>query len=39
MLAAKPCSLKVKQLHGMRFETRRAVKDEIIDWLLWYTRR
>ena len=32
-------SLKVERLHGMRFETRRAAKDETIDWLLWYNSR
>ena len=31
-------SLKVEQLNGLRFETRRQAKDEIIDWLLWYNR-
>ena len=25
-------------LNGLRFETRRQAKDEIIDWLLWYNR-
>ena len=25
--------------YGMRFETRRAAKDEVIDWLLWYDSR
>lgn len=29
-------SLKVERLHGMRFANRRAAKDEVIDWLLWY---
>jgi putative transposase len=28
-------SLKVERLHGMRFETRRRAKDEVIDWLVW----
>ena len=32
-------SLKVERLHGMRFETRRRAKDEIIDWLVWYNGR
>ena len=32
-------SLKVERLHGMRLETRRATKDEVIDWLLWYNSR
>jgi putative transposase len=31
-------SLKVERLHGMRFQTRRQVKDEIIDWLTFYNR-
>ena len=31
-------SLKVEQLHGKRFKTRREAKDETIDWLLWYDR-
>ena len=29
-------SLKVERLHGMRFETRRAAKDEVMDWLQFY---
>ena len=32
-------SLKVERLHGMRFETRRRAKDEVMDWLLWYNGR
>jgi putative transposase len=32
-------SLKVGRLHGMRFETRRAAMDEIIDWLTFYNHR
>ena len=32
-------SLKVERLHGMRFETRRRAKDEVIDWLVWYNSR
>lgn len=32
-------SLNVERLHGMRFETLRATKDEVIDWLLWYNCR
>lgn len=32
-------SLKVERLHGMRFESRREAKDEVIDWLLWYNSR
>lgn len=32
-------SLKVERLHGMRFETRRQAKDEIIDWLGFYNRK
>jgi transposase InsO family protein len=31
-------SLKVERLHGRRFETIRAAKDETIAWLLWYNR-
>jgi transposase InsO family protein len=31
-------SLKVERLHGLRFETIRAAKDETIAWLLWYNR-
>jgi putative transposase len=29
-------SLKVERLHVMRFGTRRAAKDEVIDWLQFY---
>ena len=29
-------SLKVERLHGMRFGTRRAAKDEVMDWLQFY---
>ena len=29
--------LKVKRLHGQRFETRRHARDETIAWLLWYS--
>lgn len=32
-------SLKVARLHGVRFETRRAAMDEIIDWLGFYNHR
>ena len=32
-------SLKVERLHGMRFETRRRAKDEVIDWLVWHNSR
>lgn len=32
-------SLKVGRLHGMRFATRRAAMDEVIDWLTFYNRR
>ena len=32
-------SLKVERLHGMRFETRRQAKDEVIDWLRFYNCR
>src|ERR687898_979463 len=31
-------SLKVERLHGMHFETRRQAKDEVIDWLTFYSR-
>ena len=31
-------SLKVERLHDKRFETIRAAKDEVINWLLWYNR-
>ena len=31
-------SLKVERLHGQRFHTVRAAKDEVIDWVLWYNR-
>ena len=31
-------SLKVERLHGQRFKTIRAAKDETISWLLWYNR-
>ena len=31
-------SLKAEPLHGQRFVTRRAAKDEVIAWLLWYNR-
>ena len=29
-------SLKVGRLHGMRFATRRAATDEVIDWMSFY---
>lgn len=32
-------SLKVERLHGMRFETQRQAKDEVIDWLQFYHGR
>ena len=32
-------SLKVGRLHGMRFVTRRAAMDEVIDWLTFYNHR
>jgi len=32
-------SLKVGQLHGMRFATHRAAMDEVIDWLTLYDHR
>ena len=31
-------SLKVERLHDMRFETRRQAKDEVVDWLTFYSR-
>ena len=31
-------SLKVERLHGQRLGTRRAARDETIDWMLWYNR-
>ena len=27
-----------ERLHGQRFATQRAAKDETIDWMLWYNR-
>ncbi len=32
-------SLKVGRLYGRRFETTRAAKDEIIDWMAFYNHR
>jgi transposase InsO family protein len=32
-------SLKVERLHGMRFETRRQAKDEVVDWMMFYNRK
>jgi transposase InsO family protein len=32
-------SLKVGRLHGMRFATRRAAMDEVIDWMAFYNHR
>lgn len=32
-------SLKVERLHGLRFETRRQAKDQVIDWLTFYNRK
>jgi hypothetical protein len=32
-------SLKVERFHGMRFGTRRAAKDEVMDWLQFYNHR
>jgi transposase InsO family protein len=32
-------SLKVERLHGMRFNTRRLGKDEVIDWITFYNHR
>ena len=29
-------SLKVERLNGIRFETRRQAKDEVIEWLRFY---
>lgn len=31
-------SLKVERLHGLKFKTRRAAKDEVMNWLLWYNQ-
>ena len=31
-------SLQVERLHGQRFQTIRAAKDEVIAWLLWCNR-
>ena len=31
-------SLKVERLHGEKFQTIRAAKDETIAWLLWYNQ-
>ena len=32
-------SLKVERLHGMRFDTRRLAKDEVMDWITFYNHR
>lgn len=32
-------SLKVERLHGMRFDTRRLAKDEVINWINFYNHR
>jgi len=32
-------SLKVERLHGMRFDTRRLAKDEVVDWITFYNHR
>ena len=32
-------SLKVERLHSMHFETRRQAKDEVVDWLTFYSRK
>ena len=32
-------SLKVARLHGVRFATRRAAMDEVIDWMSFYNHR
>jgi putative transposase len=29
-------SLKVEELYGQHFETRRQGKEEVLDWLHWY---
>jgi putative transposase len=29
-------SPKVERLHGMRFDTRRVAKNEVIDWITFY---
>ena len=31
--------MKVARVHGVRFETRRAVMDEVINWLTFYNHR
>ena len=31
--------LKVERLHGMRFATRRQAKDEVMDWVAFYSHR
>jgi hypothetical protein len=31
--------VKVERLYGMRFETRRQAKDEVVDWLTFYSRK
>ena len=31
--------MKVELLHGMQFGTRRAAKDEVMDWLQFYNHR
>ena len=31
--------LKVARLHGVRFATRRAAMDEVIDWMSFYNHR
>jgi transposase InsO family protein len=28
-----------ERLHGMRFDTRRLAKDEVIDWITFYNHR
>ena len=32
-------SLKVERLHGLRFDTRRLAKDEVMDWIAFYNHR
>lgn len=29
----------VERLHGIRLQTRRQAKDEVIDWPVWYNSR
>lgn len=32
-------SLKVERLHGMRFDTGRPAKDEVMDWIAFHNHR